>query len=95
MQTRSVLLPVLAGNENFHTQHERLVDNLFHTMLSSRNPAVGFTAMKVLPNTVGILGRNRAFLSVKYQDDRLIRDLLFTMHHLAPEMNPGWSESVS
>ena len=75
-QTRSVLLPGLAGNENFHIQHERRFDNLFHTMLSSRNPAVSFIATKALHNTVGILGRNRAFLTVKYQNGRLIRDFL-------------------
>ena len=75
-QTRSVLLPGLAGNENFHIQHERRFDNLFHTMLSSHNPAVSFIATKALHNTVGILGRNRAFLTVKYQDGRLIRDFL-------------------
>ena len=45
-------------------------------MLSSRNPAVSFIATKALHNTVGILGRNRAFLTVKYQDGRLIRDFL-------------------
>ena len=75
-QTRSVLLPGLAGNENFHIQHERCFDNLFHTTLSSRNPAVSFIATKALHNTVCILGRNRAFLTVKYQDGRLIRDFL-------------------
>ena len=75
-QTRNVLLPGLAGNEIFHIQHERRFDNLFHTMLSSRNPVVSFIASKALHNTVGILGRNRAFLSVKYQDGRLIRDFL-------------------
>ena len=75
-QTRSVLLPGLAGNENFHIQHERRFDNLFHTMLSSRNPAVSFIATKALHNTGGILGQNRAFLTVKYQDGRLIRDFL-------------------
>ena len=75
-QFRNVLLPGLAGNENFHIQHERRFDNLFHTMLSSRNPVVSFIASKALHNTVGILGRNRAFLSVKYQDGRLIRDFL-------------------
>ena len=78
-QTRSVLrlqLPGLAGNEDFHTQHERRFDNLFYTMLSIRNPAVSFIVTKAFHNTVGILGRNRAFLSVKYQDGRLIRDFL-------------------
>ena len=75
-QTRSVLLPCLTGNENFHIQHERCVDNLFHTMLSSHNPAVSFIATKAVYNTIGILGRNRAFLSVKYQDGRLIRDFV-------------------
>ena len=75
-QTRNVLLPDLAGNENFHIQHERRFDNFFHTMLSSRNPAVSFIATKALHNTIGILGRNRAFLTVKYQDGRLIRDFL-------------------
>ena len=45
-------------------------------MLSNRNPAVSFVASKALHNTVGILGRNRAFLTVKYQDGRLIRDFL-------------------
>ena len=52
---------------------------LFRTMLSSRNPAVSFIATKALHNTVGILGRNRAFLTIKYQDGRLIRDLLIPL----------------
>ena len=68
--------PGVTWNENFHIQHERRFDNLFQTMLSSHNPAVSFIATKALHNTVGILGRNRAFLSVKYQDGRLIRDFL-------------------
>ena len=75
-QTRSVLLPGLAGNENFHIQHERRFDSLFHTMLSSHNPAISFIATKALHNTVGILGQNHAFLTIKYQDDGLIRDFL-------------------
>ena len=45
-------------------------------MLSSRNPGISLIATKALYNTVGILGRNHAFLSVKYQDGRLIRDFL-------------------
>ena len=75
-QTRSALLPGLAGNENFHIQQERRFDNLFHTLLSSRNPVVSFIATKALHNTVGILGRNRAFLAVKYLNGRLTRDFL-------------------
>ena len=71
-QTRSVQLPGLTGNENVHTQHKRRFDNLFHTMLSSRNPVVSFIATKALNNTDGTFGRNRAFLSIKYQDGRLI-----------------------
>ena len=93
-QTRSVLLPGLAENENFHIQHERRFDNLFHTMLSSRNPAVSFIATKALHDTIGILGRNRAFLTFKYQDGRLISLFLFSAHS-SPEMHPGWSKSVS
>ena len=50
-------------------------------MLSSRNPAVSFIATKALHNTVGILGRNRAFISVKYQDGRLILDFLVPLQH--------------
>ena len=45
-------------------------------MLSSRNPVISFIATKAPYNTVGILGRNCAFLTVKYQDGRLIWDFL-------------------
>ena len=45
-------------------------------MLSSRNTAVSFITTKAPHNTIGILGRNRAFFSVKYQHGRLIRDFL-------------------
>ena len=82
-QTRSVLLPGLTGNENFHTQYERRVDNRFHTILSSCNPAVSFIATKALHHTVGTLGRNRTFLSVKNQDEsgRLILHFLSPLQH--------------
>ena len=57
-------------------------------MLSSRNPAVSFIATKALHNTFGILGRNRAFLTVKYQDGRLIRDFLVPQRTLGSRDAP-------
>ena len=93
-QTRSVLCPGLAWNENFHTQHERRVWNIFNTMLSSCNPAVSFIATKALHNTVGILARNRAFLSVKYQGGRLIRDLLVPLRYALGSGNDPRVEQI-
>ena len=50
-------------------------------MVSSRNAAVSFIATKALHNTVGIFSRNRNFLSVQYQDGRLIWDFLVPLQH--------------
>ena len=50
-------------------------------MLSSRNPVVSFIATIAVNNTDGILGRNRAFLSIKYQDGRLIWDFIVPLQH--------------
>ena len=94
--TRSVLLPGLAGNEHFYTQHERHVDNLFHMVLSSCNTAFSFITMKAHHDTVGTLSLNWAFLSTKYQDSHLIWDSLVShWYTLSSKMIPWWSQTVS
>ena len=65
-QTRSVLLPGLSGNANFHVQHERRFARLYSTMLTSSNPSISFLATRASTNSVGVIGRNRVFLALKY-----------------------------
>ena len=59
-----------------------------HTMLSSHIPVVSFIDQRALCNTVGILGRNRAFSSVKCMDFCLIRDLFLFGTESAPKNDP-------
>ena len=60
-QTRSVLLPGLAGIENFLSQQERRFARLFNTMSASNNPAICFLAPRVALSAVEVLGRNRVW----------------------------------
>ena len=84
-QTRSVLLPGLAGNENFLSQQERRFARLFNTMSASNNPAICFLATRAALSAVGVLGRNGVYLANKYQCDRLSKGLLV----------PPWCGAVS
>ena len=80
-QTRSVLLPGLAGNENFLSQQERRFARLFNSMSASNNPAICFLALRAALSAVGVLGRNRVYLANKYQCSRLSKGLLVPPWH--------------
>ena len=54
-QTRSVMLPGLAGNENFLSQQERRFARLINTMSASNNPAICFLAIRAALSAVGVL----------------------------------------
>ena len=84
-QTRSVLLPGLAGNENFISQQERRFARLFNTMSASNNPGICFLATRVTLSVVGVLGRNRVYLANKYQCGRISKGLLV----------PPWRGAIS
>ena len=84
-QTRSVLLPGLAGNENFLSQQETWFAIFFNTMSASNNPAICFLATRAALSAVGVLGRNQVYLANKYQCGRLSKGLLV----------PPWSGAVS
>ena len=75
-QTRGVLLPCLAGNDNFLSQQERRFAGLFDIMSASSNPAICFLATRAALSAVGVLGRNRVYLANKYQCGRLSKGLL-------------------
>ena len=75
-QTRGVLLPRVADNENFLSQQERRFARLFNTMSASSNPAICFLVTRTSLSAVGVLGRNRVFLADKYQCGRLSKDFL-------------------
>ena len=61
-RTRGVLLPGLAGNPPFRTQHQKRVSNLIKTMETSSNEAVKYIAVRASQNSVGTLGKNRIYL---------------------------------
>ena len=84
-QTRSVLFPGLAGNDNFLSQQERRFARLFNTMSTSSSPAICFVATRASLSAVGVLCRNRVYLATKYQCGRLIKGLLV----------PPWRGAVS
>ena len=91
-----ISLLVLASNENLHVQHEKNVENLFRTMLSSRNPAVSCIAMRALHSTVGIWGRNRAFPVIEYTDGLLILDPIIPPRYtVGSENDPARRKSWS
>ena len=75
-QTRSVLLPGLAGNDNFLLQQERRFARLFNTMSASNDPGICFLATRAALSAVGVPGRNRLYLASKYQCGRLSKGLL-------------------
>ena len=64
--THCMLLPLVAGNGNFHSQQEIRVNNLYHTMYNSENSVVSQIAARACTNSCGTLGRNRIFLRNKY-----------------------------
>ena len=84
-QTRSVLLPGLAGNENFLSQQECQFARLFYTMSACNNPAICFLATRAALSAIGVLGHNRIYLANKYQCSRLRKGLLV----------PPWCGAVS
>ena len=66
-QTRSVLLPCLAGNENFLSPQKRRYARLFNTMSASNNSAICFLVTRAALSAVEVRGLNRVYPANKYQ----------------------------
>lgn len=65
-RTRSILLPVLAGNANFSQQHHQRVYNMLYAMKISKNPVINFVFERGIESAIGILGRNHVYLCQMY-----------------------------
>ena len=65
-RTRSILLPALAGNENFSRQHHQRVFNLLHAMKMSKNKMINFVFERGSRSAIGVLGRNHVYLCHLY-----------------------------